>query len=238
MITGYNTDVSHQGQVLHVQTEDKGLETAWIESLVYAGGQILARKRSSYKTLLDQGKGRGAISELMDRQHRLVIAEVRRGRFDTKLASLAPQPAQPEPDSTVVAQAAAVAEQAAEAGGPPAAEAGPSLDQVILDYLNSEAEQEQLVLVMDVAEELQLGHRAELTLSARSSISSNPIAGAEVAARLISTVEGPATLGVGKTDAAGQLRLSFNVPALRQGTAALIVSATSELGGAEIKQLL
>ena len=109
---------------------------------------------------------------------------------------------------------------------------------MILDYLNSEAEQEQLVLVMDVEDELRLGRRADLTLTARSSISSSPIAGVEVAARLISTIDGPATLGVGKTNAEGLLRLSINVPAMRQGTAALIVSATSELGGAEIKQLL
>jgi len=238
MITGYNTDVSHQGQVLHVQTEDKGLETAWIESLVYVGGQILARKRSSYKSLVDEGKGRAAISELMDRQHRLVIAEIRRGRFDPKLLSVAPKTNDPEPASTVVAEAAALAEQAAESSGPAPAEAGPSLDQVILDYLNSEAEQEQLVLVMDVEEELQLGSRAELVLSARSSISSSPIAGVEVAARLISTIDGPATLGVGTTDKEGQLRLTIEVPAIRQGTAALIISATSELGGAEIKQLL
>ena len=238
MITGYNTDVSHQGQVLHVQTEDKGLDTAWIESLVYAGGQILARKRSSYKTLLDEGKGRAAISELMDRQHRLVIAEVRRGRFDAKLSGMAPEGEEPPAASTVVAEAAALAAEAARAPGPAPDEAGPSLDQVILDYLNSEAEQEQLVLVMDIEEELKLGSRAELTLSARSSISSNPVPGVEVAARMISTVDGPATLGVGKTDDEGVLRLSIMVPALRQGTAALIVSATSELGGAEIKQLL
>ena len=238
MITGYNTDVEHLGQVLHVQTEDKGLETAWIESLVYAGGQILARKRSSYKTLLDAGRGRADISELMDRQHRLVIAEIRRGRFDTKLSGMTPKKAEPEPASTLVAEAAALAEQAAEAAGPAPTEAGPSLDQVILDYLNSEAEQEQLVLVMDTEDELRLGQRARLTLSARSSISSDPIGGVEVAARLISTTDGPATLGVGTTDDKGLLELTITMPAMRQGTAALIVSATSNLGGAEIKQLL
>jgi hypothetical protein len=238
MITGYNTDVAHLGEVLHVQTEDKGLETAWIESLVYAGGQILARKRSSYKPLLDEGKGRSAISELMDRQHRLVIAEIRRGRFDSKLSALEPKSAAPAAASAVVAEAAVLAEQAAKTAGPEPSEAGPSLDQVILDYLNSEAEQDQLVLVMDVDEELRLGQPASLTLSARSSISSSPIAGVEIAARMISTVEGPATLGVGKTDAEGRLQMRVNIPALRQGTAALIVSATSDIGGAEIKQLL
>ena len=238
MITGYNTDVQHLGQVLHVQTEDKGLETAWIESLVYAGGRILARKRSSYKTLLDAGKGRADISELMDRQHRLVIAEIRRGRFDAKLEGMAPKRSDPEPASTVVAEAAALADKAAEAAGPAPTEAGPSLDQVILDYLNSEAEQEQLVLVMDTEDELRLGQRARLTLSARSSISSSPVGGVQVAARLISTIDGPATLGVGTTDDHGLLELNITVPAMRQGTAALIVSATSELGSAEIKQLL
>ena len=238
MITGYNTDVAHLGQVLHVQTEDKGVETAWIESLVYAGGQILARKRSSYKSLLDEGKGRSEISELMDRQHRLVIAEVRRGRFDAKLSSVVPATSEAAAASSVVAEAAALAEQAAEVAGPAPAEAGPSLDQVILDYLNSEAEQEQMVLVMDVEEDLRLGHQASLTLSARSSISSNPLGGVEVTARLISTIDGPATLALGTTDEEGLLRLKVDLPALRQGTAALIVSATSELGGAEIKQLL
>ena len=238
MITGYNTDVEHLGQVLHVQTEDKGMETAWIESLVYAGGQILARKRSSYKTLLDAGKGRADISELMDRQHRLVIAEIRRGRFDAKLEGMLPRESEPRAASTVVAEAAALAEKAAEAAGPAPTEAGPSLDQVILDYLNSEAEQEQLVLVMDTEDDLRLGQRAKLILSARSSISSNPVGGVEVAARLISTIDGPATLGVGTTDDDGLLELTINVPAMRQGTAALIVSASSELGSAEIKQLL
>ena len=238
MITGYNTDVSHQGQVLHVQTEDKGVDTAWIESLVYAGGQILARKRSSYKGLLDEGKGRTAIFELMDRQHRLVIAEVRRGRFDAKLSQLEPKVAGAAAASTVVAEAAALAEQGAATAGPEPAEAGPTLDQVILDYLSSEAEQEQLVLVMDVDEELQLGQTARLSLSAKSSVSSTPIAGAEIAARMISTVDGPTTLGVGKTDSHGLLQLTISIPLLQQGTAALIISASSEIGGAEIKQLL
>ena len=146
--------------------------------------------------------------------------------------------AEPAPASVVVAEAAALAAQSAAGAGPAPAEAGPSLDQVILDYLNSEAEQEQLVLVMDLDDDLQLGQRAVLTLSARSSISARPMAGVEVAARMISTVDGPATLGVGTTDQQGLLRLSILLPAIRQGTAALIVSATSELGGAEIKQLL
>jgi len=42
VITGYNTDVEFDGVVYHVQTEDKGLDTPVILSLVYSGGAILA----------------------------------------------------------------------------------------------------------------------------------------------------------------------------------------------------
>ncbi len=95
MITGYNTDVPHSDVVFHVQTEDKGLPAAWIESLIYVGGQILARKRYSYKKQLDEGRTKKEIAELMDRQHRLMIAQIRQGRFDEKLAAVVGSEAEP-----------------------------------------------------------------------------------------------------------------------------------------------
>ena len=55
MITGYNTDVEHDGVVYHVQTEDKGLGSPLILSLVYSGGAILASKRSRYEDLIATG---------------------------------------------------------------------------------------------------------------------------------------------------------------------------------------
>ena len=48
VITGFNTDIEHDGVVYHVQTEDKGLDSPIILSLVYSGGTILASKRSPY----------------------------------------------------------------------------------------------------------------------------------------------------------------------------------------------
>ncbi len=42
MITGYNTDVRHGEVVLHVQTEDKGLDNPYLESVIYVRGQVLA----------------------------------------------------------------------------------------------------------------------------------------------------------------------------------------------------
>ena len=51
MITGFNTDIKHNDKVYHIQTEDKGLQNPYIESLVYVGGEILA----SAETLHDAG---------------------------------------------------------------------------------------------------------------------------------------------------------------------------------------
>src|SRR5471032_17484 len=40
VITGFNTDIKHSGKVYHIQTEDKGLQNPYVESLVYVGGEI------------------------------------------------------------------------------------------------------------------------------------------------------------------------------------------------------
>jgi hypothetical protein len=87
MITGYNTDVRHQNVVFHVQTEDKGSANPFIESLIYVGGQVLASKRASYADLLAEGKDEKSIVALMDHQHRTMIAAIRHGKFDDKLAA-------------------------------------------------------------------------------------------------------------------------------------------------------
>ena len=42
MITGFNTDVKHDGSVYHVQTEARGRDNPVLESLVYVGGTIVA----------------------------------------------------------------------------------------------------------------------------------------------------------------------------------------------------
>lgn len=88
MITGFNTDVRHRDVVFHVQTEDKGTGNPCIESLVYVGGQILARKRAGYRSLLDGDAASKAVAELMESQHRSMIEEIRAGKMDEKLAAI------------------------------------------------------------------------------------------------------------------------------------------------------
>ena len=82
MITGFNTDIEHDGVVYHVQTEDKGLASPLILSLVYAGGAILASKRSPYQDLIAAGFDEEVLSQRLKKQHRLICAAITAGRID------------------------------------------------------------------------------------------------------------------------------------------------------------
>lgn len=82
MITGFNTDVKHKNRVFHIQTEDKGEANPCVESLVYVGGEILATKRTSYAEVVQTGRDDPAVQDLMEQQHRTMIAAIQRGRFD------------------------------------------------------------------------------------------------------------------------------------------------------------
>ena len=82
MITGFNTDIEHDGVVYHVQTEDKGLDSPIILSLVYSGGTILASKRSPYQDLIASGFSDEALAERLKRQHKLICAAIHSGRLD------------------------------------------------------------------------------------------------------------------------------------------------------------
>ncbi|HEX3183638.1 MAG TPA: hypothetical protein VHQ94_02525 [Pyrinomonadaceae bacterium] len=82
MITGFNTDIEHDGVVYHVQTEDKGLDSPIILSLVYVGGTILASKRSPYADLIEQGFSDEVLAERLKRQHKLICAAINSGRIN------------------------------------------------------------------------------------------------------------------------------------------------------------
>src|SRR5262245_14944734 len=82
MLIGYNTDVEHDGIVYHVQTEDKGLDTPVVVSLIYSGGAILASKRSPYDDLIASGFDNSKLAERLNRQHRVICAAIRAGRID------------------------------------------------------------------------------------------------------------------------------------------------------------
>lgn len=82
MITGFNTDVEYEGVTYHVQTEDKGVKTPLILSLVYDRGTILASKRSPYDDLLEGEFDENVLVERLHKQHKLICAAVMAGRIE------------------------------------------------------------------------------------------------------------------------------------------------------------
>src|SRR5215831_4893411 len=82
MIIGFNTDVPHEGLVYHVQSEDRGKDNQILESLVYIGGTVIAKKLTSYSDKLVEGAGEEAIASLLKRQHQVIIAAIKAGRIE------------------------------------------------------------------------------------------------------------------------------------------------------------
>lgn len=229
MITGFNTDIKHNDKVYHIQTEDKGLQNPYIESLVYVGGEILASKKTSYAEQAKAGVDEKWIGSLMEQQHRTMIAAIKRGRFDqpadaTKITS---RPTVPLGGKTI------------EASNPTAGVAeDKTLDQVIIDYLASEAESEHLELALLNNAEFFAGAPIELRVVTRKSLSQAPVAAAAIEVKVISTVEAPRVVFKGKTAADGTAVIRCTIPSFKEGTAAVIISAQSALGNDEIKQLV
>ncbi len=232
MIGGYNTDVRHQDVVFHVQTEDKGAGNPLIESLVYVGGQVLAAKRASYAEALADGQSAKAIAKMMETQHRRVIAAIRAGKFSEKLQQLT--------GATTTTNTAVAPTVAAETvnSETQVTEQDRTLDQVILEYLTSEASQEQLMVEVEGEPELISGRPAHLVLSSTSSKSGAPVEDVRFEVRMISTVAEGKTLAKSRSDAEGKVAMLFEIPDLGGGTAALIITAESDLGTVELKHLL
>jgi len=228
VITGFNTDIKHNDKVYHIQTEDKGLQNPYIESLVYVGGEILASKKTSYAEQAKTGIDEKWIGGLMEQQHRTMIAAIKRGRFDapadatkaglrggkTTISQPLPPSASPEIDEDR------------------------TLDQVIIDYLASEAEVEHLELSLLNQTEFFAGSPIELRVATKKSLSQQPVTAASIEVRVISTIEPPRVIYRGKTAADGTAMIRCTIPAFREGTAAVIISAQSPIGNDEVKQLV
>jgi hypothetical protein len=228
VITGFNTDIKHNDKVYHIQTEDKGLENPYIESLVYVGGEILASKKTSYAEQAKAGVDEKWIGGLMEQQHRTMIAAIKRGRFD-----------QPADATKITSRPTMPGGKTVEASNPvTAAPDEKTLDQVIIDYLASEAESEHLELILLNNAEFYAGAPIELRVATKKSLSQSPVSAVPIEVKVISTVEPPRVIYKGKTAGDGTAVIRCTIPAFKEGTSAVIISAQSAFGNDEIKQLV
>lgn len=235
VLTGYNTDIDHAGTTYHVQTEDKGRSNPIVESLVYARGEILHSRRTSYQDLVDEDVENNAIAALMERQHHTIVELIRRGR----LANLSDKPETVgEDDDTNISRDGAGSPSAADGqGGDDGDE--PSLDQVILDYLAAQRGRAHLVLRAVGKHDFVYGSEAEISISAVDSQSNSAQAGVRITVLFKSTSEPRRlVLAEGETDDEGTFVATEPLPEFSGGTSAVVITAESALGQSEIKHLV
>jgi hypothetical protein len=81
---GFNNTVPYRGIDFHIQTEDRGLKSADIESHIMHGGAILDSLITSYRELLcdDQEKQTQAILKRMATAHKALYRKLRAGAYD------------------------------------------------------------------------------------------------------------------------------------------------------------
>lgn len=80
MKLGFNSNVDVAGAVYHVQTEDRGLEHPFVDTIVLSGGRVVHRRSASYKDLFSGGPpSQSALCERVEQQHREVMEGLCRG---------------------------------------------------------------------------------------------------------------------------------------------------------------
>src|SRR5512134_1749804 len=150
MLTGYNTDFKFQGKIYHVQTEDGGINSPAITSLLYHQGAILASRKTSYADILKADCLEDVVRGLMMAQHKQMIRDLMHGKLDASAAPReaayqTPAPRTPARKPAAEPKAAPVREKVPEEPAAAAAPQSPkkeekeqNLDHIVLDFLAQE----------------------------------------------------------------------------------------------------
>lgn len=241
MITGYNTDVEFDGVIYHVQTEDKGLDTPVILSLVYSGGAILASKRSPYDDLVARGFDEDVLAARLQRQHKLICAAVHAGRIEDlkQLGSKEPTPATPNVEAEIEKDSSVAEDE-------PTPEVVQTEPQVESESpgdrfsISAEASAETgLTVMLSGSHELRGGSSVTLRLNVlrRGPNGKERVPGANVTVKTLGTSFPPQST-FATTDGRGAVVVLISIPDFKAGRAAILIQA--EAGGevAELRKII
>lgn len=254
MITGFNTDIEHDGVVYHVQTEDKGLDSPLILSLVYVGGAILAAKRSRYEDLIAAGFDEDVLIKRLKRQHQLICAAINAGRIadlkrmgaktveevfvdetEARADSVVDQPPGRDTaplDETLAAQAAQHfgAEESAYTVHDP--RRGAPESEVV-------APESGLTLTILDEEEFRAGEtlNIRIQLADRSGKRQKPLAGVPLSVKVLGTAFRPQIYSV-KTERGGLAAVVATMPSFTSGRAAVLVRAVVKGETVEVRRVI
>jgi hypothetical protein len=130
MVLGFNHNVRYRGDLFHVQTEDSGVATPNITTLLYRGGEIIASRKTNYGDIIKFEGLNQLVEELMKEQHKGMLRSLKSGEFDDRAF----------PDGGRELAVSVVSDPDPVPPSAPVQEKQPSrtLDDILLDYLASE----------------------------------------------------------------------------------------------------
>jgi hypothetical protein len=82
MVVGFNHNFRYKGEVYHIQTEDSGVKSPNIVTLLYQGGTILGSKKTSYADIVKIDNLEQVVEELMKEQHKGMLRSLKAGEYD------------------------------------------------------------------------------------------------------------------------------------------------------------
>jgi len=213
MLFGHNTNVTLDGTVFHVQTEDRGVNSATIDTTVHCRGRVLHRRTNKYHDLLPlDAEKEKTVKTRLDEQHFGVVEELKTGALKVEAPALPPaRPVSPPPYAAAPPAPPSAVSASGAASSPAPALASPATNALSLEMLNPRT--------------WLTGKHATLYLVARFREGGKPVAGARVVARVVGAAE-PLSVEV-DASADGHARLEFDMPRLIGEDAALVIEATS-----------
>ena len=254
MITGFNTDIEHNGVVYHVQTEDKGLESPLILSLVYVGGAILAAKRSRYQDLIESGDfSEEVLTKRLKRQHQLICAAINAGRIEDLKRMGGARHLDGPPEAVVTdgksdaqipppRDTAPLDELFVEQTGPGSASESPYLaGDSPREWPQSEVAQNQggLTLTILEQEEFRAGETKtiRIELADRAGKRQKPLPNIPLSVKILGTAFRPQIYAV-KTERGGIATVIATLPNFTSGRAAVLVRAVVKGETIEVRRVI
>jgi hypothetical protein len=129
MVVGFNHNIRYKDEIFHIQTEDGGIKNPFITTLIYRSGTIIGSKKTGYADIIKVEMLEQVVEDLMKEQHKEMLRRLKSGEFDSRAfpGSTSSEP-QGLPEKTALA---------ADTVENP--EPKQNLDEIILDYLTSDA---------------------------------------------------------------------------------------------------
>ena len=147
----------------------------------------------------------------MDDQHKSVIRDIKNGKYDTT-------PNDPRGRARVFNDK--------------------PLDQAILEYLPRRATPTPWRWSWTSPWSPGSASCSSSAIRARLCVSQNPVAGAEVTVRVLSSLKKAGTLATGRTDVEGLFSAKVELPPSQPGHCAVLIACTSEFGSDELRALI